>query len=147
MTNDFLPHCDLIFCRDCLVHFSFEEIFAAIRNFYDSGAEYLLTTTFPNRLSNYDIQTGDWRPLNFQLAPFNFPAPLRVINEHCTEGNGKFADKSLGLWKISDICKVSFLNGSPHVILSIAPMLTCGLLQTGLFFNEIAFRIQNNYLA
>ena len=105
MTNDFLPRCTLVFCRDCLVHFSFEEIWATLRNFYNSGAEYLLTTTFPNRQSNYDIQTGDWRPLNFQLEPFNFPAPLRLINEHCTEGNGKFSDKSLGLWKLSDIVK------------------------------------------
>ncbi len=91
MTADFLPRCDLIFCRDCLVHFSFEEIFATLRNFQNSGAEYFLTTTFPSRSSNQDIQTGDWRPLNFQLAPFNFPAPLRLINEHCTEGNGQYA--------------------------------------------------------
>lgn len=104
ITKDFLPRCDLILCRDCLVHLSFADVFAALRNFRDSGAKYLLTTTFPKRAANHDIATGDWRTLNFERAPFNFPAP-RLLNERCTEGGGKFADKSLGLWKIADIEK------------------------------------------
>ncbi len=103
ITKDFLPQCDLILCRDCLVHFSFAEIFAALRNFRNSGAKYLLTTTFPQRQANADIPTGGWRTLNFQLPPFNFPPPVQIINERCTEGNGKYADKSLGLWNFSDI--------------------------------------------
>lgn len=105
ITNDFLPQCDLIFSRDCLVHLSFAEIFAALRNFCQSGAKYLLTTHFPNTQTNADIQTGDWRTLNFTLPPFNFPAPHRLINERCTENNGKYADKSLGLWRIAEIEK------------------------------------------
>lgn len=103
VSADFLPQCDLILCRDCLVHLSFAEISSAILNFRNSGAKYLLTTTFPKTKVNLDIQTGDWRPLNFQLPPFNFPAPLELLNERCSEDNGKFADKSLGLWDISEI--------------------------------------------
>jgi mannosyltransferase OCH1-like enzyme len=103
ITKDFLPQCDLILCRDCLVHLSFAEIFAALRNFRASGAKYLLTTTFPKKPLNIDIPTGGWRTLNFELAPFNFPPPQQLINERCPEGNGKFADKSLGLWNFSDI--------------------------------------------
>lgn len=103
ITQDFLPQCDLILCRDCLVHFSFEDIFSAFRNFYLSGAKFLLTTTFPKIKNNPDIKTGNWRALNLQLPPFNFPEPIKLINEHCIEGNGKFADKSLGLWKFADI--------------------------------------------
>jgi hypothetical protein len=103
ITKDFLPQCDLILCRDCLVHLSFSDIFAALRNLRDSGAKYLLTTTFPKRRENTDIRTGDWRTLNFQLPPFNFPPPRQLINERCTEANGKFTDKSLGLWSFSDI--------------------------------------------
>jgi hypothetical protein len=59
-----------------------------------------LTTTFPGCASNEDIVTGDWRPLNLQLAPFNLPAPDLLINEQCTEGGNLFADKSLGLWRL-----------------------------------------------
>jgi hypothetical protein len=43
-----------------------------------------------------DIRTGGWRTLNFQLPPFNFPPPLHLLNENCTEAGGKFFDKSLG---------------------------------------------------
>ncbi|HEY0461057.1 MAG TPA: glycosyltransferase [Pyrinomonadaceae bacterium] len=103
ITRDFLPPSDLILCRDCLVHLPFERIFAALRQFCQSGAKYLLTTHFSNTKVNTDIQTGDWRTLNFTQPPFNFGAPLYQINEHCTENGGKYADKSLGLWLISDI--------------------------------------------
>jgi hypothetical protein len=46
---------------------------------------------------------GKWRPLNMQLPPFNFPNPICIINEKCTEGEGEFKDKSLGLWRLKDI--------------------------------------------
>ena len=32
LTSDSLPYSDLIFCRDCLVHLSFEDIFKALEN-------------------------------------------------------------------------------------------------------------------
>jgi len=28
---------------------------------------------------------------------------LRLLNENCTEGDGAFGDKSLGLWRVDDI--------------------------------------------
>ena len=98
-----LPKADLIFSRDCLVHLSFADAQKVIANFKRSGAKYLLTTTFTARKSNKDLGDGFWRPLNQQLAPFNFPEPLRLINEGCTENNGLFSDKCLGLWLLEDI--------------------------------------------
>jgi hypothetical protein len=91
---------DLIQCRDCLPHLAYEDIFRVMRNFRRSGATYLLTTTFEHHPENTDIATGDWRPLNLERAPFHFPGPLRIVNEKCKEGGGKYADKSLALWKI-----------------------------------------------
>jgi SAM-dependent methyltransferase len=101
--NEELPKADLILSRDCLVHLSFEDAFKVLRNFRRSGAIYLLTTTFTDRTSNDDLGTRFWRPLNKQILPFNFPAPLKIINECCTEGGGAFSDKSLGLWALKDI--------------------------------------------
>lgn len=92
-----LPLNDLLFCRDCLVHFSFADIKTALSNIKRSKSNYFLTTTFPDH-QNRDIITGDWRPLNLQEAPFNFPAPIVLFNEQCAEGNGRYKDKSLGLW-------------------------------------------------
>lgn len=103
ITKDKLPRVDLIFCRDALVHLSFDEVWLALRNFKRSGSTYLLTTTFTEWKASVDITTGNHRPLNLQLPPFNFPPPLRIINEGCTEQDGRFADKSQGLWKISEL--------------------------------------------
>jgi hypothetical protein len=102
-TRSRLPEADLILCRDCLAHFPYEDIFRALRNFKNSRSKYLLTTTFTNRYSNREIAIGDWQPLNLQLAPFNFPAPLKIIDEKCTELGNAYRDKSLALWRLDDI--------------------------------------------
>lgn len=103
LIKDPLPNGDILLCRDCLVHLSHKDIQAAIQNIKQSKIEYLLTTTFPGCETNQDIVTGDWRIINLEKAPFNFPSPIKLINEQCTEGKGTYADKSLGLWRIQDI--------------------------------------------
>ncbi|WP_181774104.1 class I SAM-dependent methyltransferase [Amycolatopsis pittospori] len=103
LTGDPLPEVDLVLCRDCLVHLSYADIRRALRNLRRGGARYLLTTTFTELETNVDIVTGDWRPLNLCREPFGFPAPLEVLVEGCTEENGAYADKSLGLWEIAAI--------------------------------------------
>ena len=100
---DSLPEVDLILCRDCLVHFSYSDARAAMRNFRASKSTYLLTTTFAARHSNTDIVTGDWRPLNLQAPPFNLPPPITMLDEKCSEANGQYHDKRLGLWRIVDL--------------------------------------------
>lgn len=104
LAEDMLPRADLIFCRDCLVHLNFAHVRRVIANFKRSDSRYLLTTTFTSRRSNADLtRKGVWRTLNLELAPFNFPPPLRLINEGCTEGGGLYGDKSLGLWRLEDL--------------------------------------------
>jgi glycosyltransferase involved in cell wall biosynthesis len=105
ITKDAIPTVDLIFCRDLLVHLSFREIEDALANIALSGSRYLLTTTFPSRDLNSDVEAGQWRPLNLQRPPFSFPRPLRLIIELCTEWDGHWADKSLGLWGVADIAR------------------------------------------
>jgi hypothetical protein len=62
-----------------------------------------LTTTFTERTTNVDIETGNWRTLNLRLAPFQLPAPLRTLNEQCTELGGAYSDKALALWEVEGI--------------------------------------------
>jgi hypothetical protein len=101
---DQLPSADLILCRDCLVHLPFEQSLNILRNFRRSGARYALVTTFPNTKENVDLGEGGlWRPLNLQAPPFNLPDPLQLIVEHCTEADGAYRDKSLGLWELSSV--------------------------------------------
>lgn len=103
LITDKLDKYDLIFCRDCLVHFSYDDINKALLNIKNSGSGYLMTTTFGREDENKNIHTGGWRPLNFEKAPFSFSKPLIVLNEKCTEMGGEFDDKALALWKIEDI--------------------------------------------
>ncbi|OHA15780.1 MAG: hypothetical protein A3A10_00055, partial [Candidatus Tagabacteria bacterium RIFCSPLOWO2_01_FULL_42_9] len=106
LIEDTLPQVDLILIRDCLVHMSYDDIFKLLNNVCNSMSQYLLTTSFTDRQDNKDIITGEWRPLNLQIAPFSLPKPIRIINEKCTQGKSSYTDKSLGLWKISDIAKI-----------------------------------------
>lgn len=104
MVTDQLEQVDVILCRDCLVHFNFLEIFTTLRNFKRSKSKYLLTTTYTNIKSNNEIgTTGHWRPLNLQLAPFNFPEPIVIINENASDFDNGIFGKCLGLWALSDI--------------------------------------------
>jgi hypothetical protein len=104
VTRDALPRSDLILCRDCLVHLPLEPALDALRNFKKSGSKYLLTTTYPGLLkaNKQLIITGNWRALDLTLPPFSFPAPVRLVNEECTEPDD-FKEKSLGLWKLADL--------------------------------------------
>ena len=97
LTRTKLPKMDVILCRDCFIHFSYKDIFAALRNFKKSGSKYLLTTTFVNRQKNRNIFTGGWRTINLQKPPFNFPKPIKLILESFNLA------KCLGLWKIESI--------------------------------------------
>ncbi len=103
LIKDNLPVNDLVISRDCLVHLSYSNIYEAVKNLKSSGCKYLLTTTFPEHPGNTDIITGEWRTINLVDAPFNFPEPLLLINEKCTEFDNQYADKSLGLWHIEDL--------------------------------------------
>ena len=103
LTRDALPRVDVILSRDCLIHFSYRHIAAAIKNFKRSGSTYLLTNTYPRWQKNTNIRTGDFRHLNLMLPPFNFPPPLKQIDEKHPEDEEQFFGKILGLWKLSDL--------------------------------------------
>ncbi len=104
ITRDSLPRSDLILCRDCLVHLPLEPALDALRNFKNSGSKYVLTTTYPGLLTANKqlIITGNWRPLDLTLPPFSFRAPIRLVNEECTEADD-FKEKSLGLWELASL--------------------------------------------
>lgn len=103
LVEDEFPKADVILCRDCLVHLSYKDSLKALRNFKKSGSTYLLTTTFTDRTANIDLGRTFWRPLSLELPPFNFPKPLEIINEHCTEAQGLYSDKGLALWLLDDL--------------------------------------------
>ncbi len=100
-----LPAVDVVLCRDCLVHLSFANIGRAVENLRRCGSTWLLTTHFLECEANHDIADGDWRMLNFELAPFCWGPPARVLVEGCEESGGGYADKTLALWPIAGLTK------------------------------------------
>ena len=95
LLKDSLPAVDAIFCRDCLVHISYDDINQAIKNIAKTNAKYLITTKFVKRQNNTDIVLGNWRPLNLLTKLFNFLQALEVLLEGCTESDGAYDDKAL----------------------------------------------------
>lgn len=103
LTKSELPPSDLVLCRDCLVHLSNADAMAALKNVARSDGRWFLATTFPAERENVDIVTGDWRPIDLTKSPFDLPQPIELLNEGCTEQDGAFSDKSLGLWAVSEL--------------------------------------------
>jgi hypothetical protein len=102
LTRDLLPDADVLLCRDCLVHLSYANISRVFENLRRSKIRFILMTSFPGRGDNKDVEDGDWRPLDFQAAPFGFPPPRLTIVEECEEEGGSYADKALCAWSVTD---------------------------------------------
>lgn len=102
LTKDKLPKVDLIFCKDCLQHLSYEHVWNALRNIKRSESTYLLTTSYPLTILNYDIQTGGYRSLNLKRKPFCFPKAILKVRER-SNASGNEVDKTMYLWRINDI--------------------------------------------
>ena len=96
--NEVLLKHDIIICRDLFIHFSFANTLKTIENFKKSGTKYLLTNTYPEISLNKDIKTGNWRPINLALEPYNFTKPEYIIEEHTSVEHGL---KQLALYVIN----------------------------------------------
>jgi SAM-dependent methyltransferase len=99
LTESELPKVDLIFVRDLLGHFNYQNVNKALQNIIRSGSKYLLTTSFTRWHYNVDIENGGWRPINLMLQPFSLK-PIYLINEDCFEGDGQYNDKCLLLFEV-----------------------------------------------
>lgn len=75
LTIDPLPNGDIVICRDCLFHLSNKDIFLFLRNFIESGTQFLLTTTHKNEdgFLNTDIFTSEFRLIDLFSPPFSLP--------------------------------------------------------------------------
>ena len=99
LTSDRLPSVEAILCRDCLVHVSYQDIAAILDNFRSTGAKWLLLSTYPEVKKNRNQFTGRrWRRLNFELPPFNFPAPVESLADGGNEDPSRLA-----LWRLQEL--------------------------------------------
>ncbi|KAA9163611.1 class I SAM-dependent methyltransferase [Amycolatopsis acidicola] len=102
LSRDPLPAADVVLCRDCLVHVSYQDAAAILENFRATGAEWLLLNTYPEIRRNRNQFTGArWRRLNFSLPPFGFPEPLETISD-----GGDVDPSQLGVWKLQQLPRI-----------------------------------------
>ena len=87
LTKGPLPTADLMLCRDCLFHLSYDDIKRTLEVFLSSSVNYLLTTSSAapegSRLKNSNIITGDMRKLDLFAPPFNLSSSdvMEVIED------------------------------------------------------------------
>jgi hypothetical protein len=98
LCNDPLPDADLLLCRDCLIHLSEEMNLLALANILRSSVKYVLTTTYPDG-KNRSIRNGDWFTLNLTAAPYNFPPPLRTLDDWVPP----YTRRQIGLWEVETL--------------------------------------------
>jgi hypothetical protein len=96
---DKLPEVEIWLCRDVLFHFSFNDVEKVFENLKNSRIRYFLSTTYPETNQNIDIETGDFRPINLEIEPFNLPVPLIYLDDSSADQPGK----KLGLWDVTKI--------------------------------------------
>tara|TARA_B100000886_G_scaffold331324_1_gene282708 strand:- start:2571 stop:3008 length:438 start_codon:yes stop_codon:yes gene_type:complete len=106
LTLDGLPHSDLIFCRDCLVHLSYDDIFKVLKNIKQTKSKYLMTTNYLSLDDNRNIPQGSWRSINLCKPSFDFNSPIEHILEK-TSQETDVADKAMSIWEVKSIpnCK------------------------------------------
>ena len=103
LTRDPLPAVDMIMCRDCWEHLSFQDIAAILKNFRHTGATWLLASNTPSQDRNQNKHTGlDWRHLNLRLPPFNFPPAIESRKDHYPDVPFEFT-----LWRLADLPEVN----------------------------------------
>lgn len=91
---------DLIVLRDVLFHLPQADVITVLENVANSGAKYLVSTSYPagtNDYSGYEFGHGfrSFIPINLEYEPYNFPTPLAVIAEDDEAGR-----RIVGLWSI-----------------------------------------------
>lgn len=108
--EDDLSPGDFLMVRDCLVHLPQASVITALLNIVDNDAhEWIGMTTFPGR-TNVDIELGQWRPIDLCAAPYSLPFPTYLFVERCTEQEGSYSDKCLGIWTLRQLKQWSGLS-------------------------------------
>jgi len=92
-----LPEADVALCREVLFHLSFHDGMAALANIR-ATARWLLATSETAIWFNSDIETGDYRRINLERAPYRLPRPRAVISD-----DGVCRGRVLALWATADL--------------------------------------------
>lgn len=117
VVHDALPPADLWMCRDCLFHFSSEDIFRTLANLMRSRIAYFLTSVHPRCKENTEAHTGGARQINLELPPYSLCPPILCIDDWIPG----FTVRSLALWTRSMVAESLAANPRMRKTLSRPP--------------------------
>ena len=80
-----------------LTHLPAPEVTAALQLFQESGARYLIATSFA-RDRNDAVRVGGWQPIALSAPPYSLPPPRHVVQEGLANST-----KALGVWLLKDV--------------------------------------------
>ena len=104
IVSDPLPRVDAILCRDVLQHLERVDVLSALENFTDSGADWLLATTFSDGDNDSKGATGGYQEWNLCEEPFGLGAPhMSITYTGWWREDGELvpvAEAVLGAWKM-----------------------------------------------
>jgi hypothetical protein len=92
-----LPKADVALCREVLFHLSLRDGLAVLANI-QAAAGWLVATTDKAIWFNSDIETGDYRRINLERAPYRLPRPREVISDEAV-----CPGRVLALWATADL--------------------------------------------
>lgn len=104
ITTDPLPNVDLLFVRDVSIHLNNSDRSKLWNNWFRSQIPWILITHNPEVFVNNDIeytqQSFPFSPVNWNIDPWNFPAPMDKLDEYGPGG------KCLALWNRSQFKEI-----------------------------------------
>ncbi len=94
----------IIICRTLLQHLFMSDLQTLLTKFSASGANYLLTTTFPAQTYNTELELveanpGRFRRINLELPPVSLTPPMCLMRDGPPEDFEGW-DHFAGLWKL-----------------------------------------------
>jgi hypothetical protein len=105
LIEDALPTSDLVFCRDLLIHLSFEHGRRVLENFRQSGSTWLLCSNYPEIPNTHDIKTGGYRAVNLMREPFGLSAPVCELADDPPSGLNpdQAPRRTMALWRLAEL--------------------------------------------
>ena len=93
---------DVVHIKDCLIHFSIEDIEKALKNIVTFDSKFTLITSHKSvLLKNIDIKTGEFRYLDLEKSPFYLPKPIERLKDY-KFGFRKFP-RFVCVWRTEDL--------------------------------------------
>lgn len=96
VTTDPFPTVDLLFVRDVAIHLNNQDKQKLWQNWVDSNIPWILITHNLEVSENFDFEYSEqlfpFSSANWNISPWNFPAPADLVSEYGPN------DRSMGLW-------------------------------------------------